>query len=250
MLYRELGSDRQLSVSAIGFAKAVLEVKYELGGAYMSCPGANWKFRRIASSVATALTLTAFASPASTAVKITPTVTWPAPANITSGTELSGMQLDATASVPGMFVYTPPAGTVLSAGTQRLSVTFKPADGKGYTKETMSVPITVNVIGNLTVTNGQTYIFSHGVISGNVVIKGGSLVLNSSTVGGDVQMSGGGLSVAGSSAVGGSLHLRGNSTYYIDPSARIAGLVTVIAPTQDSAHGGGLTDLPIFSIGQ
>ena len=102
------------------------------------------------------------------------------------------MQLDATASVPGTFVYTPPAGTVLCAGTQTLSVTFTPADVRGYEKATVSVPITVNVIGDLTVTDGQTYIFSHGVISGDVVIKGGRLVLDSSAVGGDVQMNGGG----------------------------------------------------------
>ena len=142
-------------------------------------------FRRIAISLTTALTLTAFSSPATAAKKIEPTVTWPAPANITSGTELSGMQLDATASVRGAFAYTPPAGTVLSPGTQTLSVTFTPADVKGYAKATMSVPITVNVIGNLTVTDGQSYVFSHGVISGNVVIKGGSLVLNGSAVDGD-----------------------------------------------------------------
>jgi hypothetical protein len=206
----------------------------------MSGPRTNCKLRRIAISLAAALTITAFDSPASIAVKIAPTVTWPAPANIASGTELSGMQLDATATVPGAFVYAPPAGTVLSAGTQTLSVTFTPADVKEYAKATMSVPITVNVIGNLTVTDGQTYVFSHGVIGGNVVIKGGSLVLNSSTVGGDVQMNGGALSVAGSSTVGGSLHIHGNSAYSIDPSARIAGLVTVLAPTQK-------TGFPAFS---
>jgi hypothetical protein len=220
----------------------------------MSCPRTNWKFRRIAISLATALTLTAFASPAAArSAKIEPTVTWPAPANINSGTELSGMQLDATASVPGTFVYTPPAGTVLSAGTQTLSVTFTPADVKGYAKTTISVPITVNVIGDLTVTDGQSYIFTHGVISGNVVIKGGSLVLNSSAVGGDVQMNSGGLSVAGSSTVAGSLFIRGNSAYHIDPLARIAGPVTVVPPSHGSAYGaygGGLDDLPIFPIGR
>jgi len=169
-----------------------------------------------------------------------------------SGTELSGVQLDATASVPGTFVYTPPVGTVLSAGTQTLSVTFTPADVKAYAKATMSVPITVNVIGDLTVTDGQSYSFSHGVISGNVVIKGGSLVLNSSTVGGDVHMNGGRLSVGGSSTLGGSVHIRGNSVSYIDPSARIAGLVTLAAPTQGSpygVYGGELDDLPIYPIG-
>jgi hypothetical protein len=58
----------------------------------------------------------------------TPTITWPAPAAIPYGTALSSTQLDATASVPGSFVYTPPAGTVLSTGTQTLSVTFTPTD--------------------------------------------------------------------------------------------------------------------------
>ena len=51
----------------------------------------------------------------------TPTITWATPAAITSGTALSATQLDATASVPGTFTYTPAAGTVLGAGTQTLS---------------------------------------------------------------------------------------------------------------------------------
>ena len=50
----------------------------------------------------------------------TPTVTWAAPAAITYGTALSATQLDATASVPGTFTYTPAAGTILGAGTQTL----------------------------------------------------------------------------------------------------------------------------------
>jgi hypothetical protein len=215
----------------------------------MSCPTTNCNFRRIAISLATAFTLTAFASVAAAAAKIAPTVSWPAPANVTSGTELSGMQLDATASVPGTFVYSPPAGTVLSGGTQTLSVTFTPAGAKEYAKATVSVPITVNVMGDLTIAGGRTYIFSHGVINGNVVIKDGTLVLNDSTVGGDVQMKGGHLSVAGSSTVDGNLKVRGNSTYYLDPSAKIAGAVTVVAPTQGPRYGGEPDDLPIYPIG-
>jgi len=58
--------------------------------------------------------------------KATPAITWPAPAPITAGTPLSGTQLNATANVPGALVYTPPAGTVLSAGSQLLSVSFTP----------------------------------------------------------------------------------------------------------------------------
>ena len=46
--------------------------------------------------------------------KATPTITWATPADIIYGTALSATQLNATATVPGTFVYTPAAGTVLS----------------------------------------------------------------------------------------------------------------------------------------
>ena len=51
-------------------------------------------------------------------------ITWNAPAAITYGAALSSTQLNATADVPGAFVYSPAAGTVLKAGTQTLSVVF------------------------------------------------------------------------------------------------------------------------------
>ena len=76
--------------------------------------------------------------------QITPTVTWPAPSAITYGTALSSAQLDATASMPGTFVYTPPAGSVLPAGTQELSVTFTPTETADYTTATQTVFLTVN----------------------------------------------------------------------------------------------------------
>lgn len=73
-----------------------------------------------------------------------PTITWPAPAAITYGTALSGTQLDATASVPGTFVYSPAAGTVLNAGQQTLRVTFTPDDTNHYATASGSVSLTVN----------------------------------------------------------------------------------------------------------
>jgi hypothetical protein len=76
--------------------------------------------------------------------KVTPTITWAPPAPITNPTPLSATQLDATASITGAFVYTPPAGTVLAAGTQTLSVVFTPTDTTDYTNATASVSITVN----------------------------------------------------------------------------------------------------------
>ena len=75
--------------------------------------------------------------------KATPTVTWAMPAGITQGTALSATQLNATASVPGTFVYTPPAGTVLGAGTQTLSVLFTPTDAADYNTVTQTVSIVV-----------------------------------------------------------------------------------------------------------
>ena len=63
---------------------------------------------------------------------------------ITYGTALSATQLNATASVPGTFVYTPASGTVLNAGVgQTLSVTFTPTDAANYTTATATVAITV-----------------------------------------------------------------------------------------------------------
>ena len=57
---------------------------------------------------------------------VVPPFAWQTPAPITYGTPLSAAQLDASSGVTGTFVYTPPAGTVLPAGTQPLSVVFTP----------------------------------------------------------------------------------------------------------------------------
>ncbi len=75
---------------------------------------------------------------------LTPDVTWSVPADITYGTALSATQLNATSSVPGDFVYSPPAGTQLNAGpAQTLSVTFTPADTTAYVPVTRTVDINV-----------------------------------------------------------------------------------------------------------
>src|SRR6185503_2775822 len=75
----------------------------------------------------------------------TPTITWPTPGNIVYGTALSGTQLNASAgNVAGTFAYSPPAGTILNAGSnQRLSVTFTPTDTNSYLPVTTNVNITV-----------------------------------------------------------------------------------------------------------
>ena len=95
-------------------------------------------------AVAPGYTESAVASAAYVIHLATPTITWPAPAAITYGTALSATQLDATASVPGAFVYSPAAGTLLTAGKQTISVTFTPTDTVDYTNATASVTLQVN----------------------------------------------------------------------------------------------------------
>ena len=76
--------------------------------------------------------------------KAVPAIAWTAPGSISYGTALSSTQLNATASVPGTFSYTPSAGTILPAGTNTLSVVFTPSDTNDYDAASANVPITVN----------------------------------------------------------------------------------------------------------
>jgi hypothetical protein len=76
--------------------------------------------------------------------KAVPTLAWAPPAAISYGTPLSSTQLNATASVPGTFVYSPAAGSVLPPGSQTLSLNFTPTDNTDYTTATASVKLTVN----------------------------------------------------------------------------------------------------------
>ena len=76
--------------------------------------------------------------------KGTPVITWTNPVDITYPTALSGTQLNATASVPGVLTYTPPATTVLNAGNaQTLSVSFAPTDTTNYNSTSKDVLINV-----------------------------------------------------------------------------------------------------------
>ena len=78
-----------------------------------------------------------------TTTQSTPVLTWSAPVTIAYGTALSPSQLDAVASVPGAFTYTPTAGTVPAAGTQTLLATFTPSNPTAYKSATASVRLSV-----------------------------------------------------------------------------------------------------------
>ena len=75
--------------------------------------------------------------------KTTPTITWNTPVPVIFGSPLTGVQLNATASVPGNFVYNPGLGTTLGVGTRMLSTAFTPENIIAYNSANMSVPLSV-----------------------------------------------------------------------------------------------------------
>ncbi|HEX5689378.1 MAG TPA: MBG domain-containing protein, partial [Roseiflexaceae bacterium] len=81
--------------------------------------------------------------------KNVPIITWSDPTAITYGTPLSASQLNGIAnfgglSVPGLFSYDPPLGTVLDAGNdQPLHLTFTPVDGALFAPVELTVHIDV-----------------------------------------------------------------------------------------------------------
>jgi subtilase family serine protease len=79
-----------------------------------------------------------------TVAQAVPLVTWTNPAAITYGSALTSNQLNATASVPGSFVYNPTNGAILNAGTNALSVTFTPFDTVDYSSAGGSVSLVVS----------------------------------------------------------------------------------------------------------
>ena len=92
--------------------------------------------------------------------KATPVLSWMNPADITYGTALGATQLDAAASVPGSFVYTPAPGTMLSAGvSQTLSVTFTPTDIADYGPVTATAMINVKQAMLLITANSATRVY-------------------------------------------------------------------------------------------
>jgi PKD repeat protein len=100
-----------------------------------------------------------------------PVITW-APASIIYGTPLGSNQLNATASVPGSFAYTPTNGSVLSSGNNTLSVVFTPNDTVDYTTLSNSVnlfvapaPLTVTASNVVRLAGVANPVFG-GVITG------------------------------------------------------------------------------------
>jgi YVTN family beta-propeller protein len=175
--------------------------------------------------------------------KATPTITWLNPADITYGTPLSSTQLDATASVPGNFVYTPLAGTVLSAGLhQTLSVIFTPTDTADY--NTVSAIAYINVQSPaLEITKkaspitydyvGQIITYTYTVKNvGNVDIKGPITVTDDKF---------GTIAIPNSNTLSKGSSVTGTDTYKITDADINAGSVTNSAYATGSFNGYTIT---------
>ena len=76
--------------------------------------------------------------------KATPSIAWASPAAITYGSALTTTQLNATSSVAGALAYSPADGTVLTAGSQALTVIFTPTDTNNYNIASAGVTLLVN----------------------------------------------------------------------------------------------------------
>jgi hypothetical protein len=112
-----------------------------------------------------------------------PAITWPSPAAVSFGSALGSGQLNATANIPGGFVYSPPVGTVLSAGNnQTLSVTFTPSDTMDYSTATASTTINVNpappTAANLVITKVLTRSGGNIVVQLTIANTGGTAAAN------------------------------------------------------------------------
>jgi mucin-19 len=160
----------------------------------------------------------------------TPIVTWANPAPVIYGAALASSQLNATASVPGNFAYTPASGMILNAGTRTLSVVFTPTDTVDYRNVTNTVSLVVSP-ASLTVTaNNRTKSYSQTVtFAGTEFVTSG--LVNGNTV----------TSVTLASSGASATATVGGSPYTIVPSVAVG---TGLANYTISYASGGLTVSP------
>jgi len=114
-----------------------------------------------------------------TVTKGTPTIKWATPASIHYGTALSATQLNAVATVPGTFAYTPAAGTIPAKGTVTLAANFTPSDTTLWNLATASTSLTVTDALTLTtptmkLTPSATSIAASNVLAVTAQLTGAS----------------------------------------------------------------------------
>jgi 6-phosphogluconolactonase (cycloisomerase 2 family) len=183
----------------------------------------------------------------------TPTITWATPTPIAYGTPLSAAQLDATSSVPGSYVYTPPAGTILGAGSQTLKTTLTPTDGKDYTTATATVMLTVNKAATTTkvvssinpsalsqsVTFTATVTAAYGTPTGTVTFLSNGTSIGTGTLAGGVATFSTSTLPAGINSItatfGGSADYNASSAPALSEVTNVAAVLT--SPTPGSVLG-------------
>gem|GEM_PF-1057744 len=196
-----------------------------------------------------------------TVTQATPTVTWAAPAAITYGTALSATQLNATASVPGAFVYTPAAGSAVGAPTQTLSVTFTPTDVTDYKSVTQTTTLAVAkqgsntavALGATSINPGQSVTLTatitgatSGAPTGTVTFLDGTTVLGTSPVAGGVATYATTALLSGSHVI--TANYSGDSNFAA--SSATSGTKTVtVAPLDFTIAGSGSASLTIAKAG-
>ena len=133
-----------------------------------------------------------------TITKATTVLTWATPASISYETALSATQLNATSGgVAGTFVYTPAAGTILTAGSHTLSVAFTPTDAVDYSAASATVTLTVTKTTPTVVLASSANPSVYGVAvtftattnaaaTGTMLFYDGGLVLGPGTISGGV----------------------------------------------------------------
>jgi hypothetical protein len=94
-----------------------------------------------------------------------PAIHWPLPQPIIRGIPLGSAQLNASASVPGSFSYSPAIGEILDPGTHTLSVSFTPANSVNYTPAEASVSLTVPEI----IPASVTWLDPHSIFYGTAL---------------------------------------------------------------------------------
>jgi hypothetical protein len=149
-----------------------------------------------------------------TVSKATPTLTWATPATITPATPLSSTQLDAAATgttgatLPGTFVYTPAAGTTLSAGAHTLSAVFTPTDTTDYATATTTVSISVATLTTSTtlVVSAASPVYGQPLTLSATVVNTGSSPLGT---GGTVAFTSGASTLGTATVVSGAASLSG-----------------------------------------
>jgi hypothetical protein len=99
-------------------------------------------------------------------------ITWPAPSSIVYGMPLGSAQLNAVANVAGTFDYSPASGSMLTAGSQLLTVSFTPADSANYSPASVTVPLNVAKAPLRIAANGATKPFGAPLPAFSVTAEG------------------------------------------------------------------------------